>query len=297
MKTNPIDYFICDETQDMPAGFIRIIYEQIKDCIFFIDEAQKFYSYSMNNISDVFHHKKFEKLSMQGRVKNLKNVYRTPSNIAKCAFEILSNDENINQYYKKSYYLKDSFLNDINFILEDGKIFLDNWNNFDDLKVVLEKLSEDTIVLAYTNAQVEYITKIVNSMNKQDFIKVMAIQSVKGLEAKNVIIVNFDRFLSTCLKSERDIFYRKLYVVLTRASNQLFISIDEANLQDETSKKIVEILKKYKTPKQEINIKVDDKPNLSKLSKIKVSKDELKKTGELVVLGAELFAVIAGFFS
>lgn len=297
LKTNPIDYFICDETQDMPAGFMRIIYEQIKDCIFFIDEAQKFYSYSMNNISDVFHHKKFEKLSMQGRVKNLKNVYRTPSNIAKCAFEILSNDENINQYYKKSYYLKDSFLNDINFILEDGKIFLDNWNNFDDLKVVLEKLSEDTIVLAYTNAQVEYITKIVNSMNKQDFIKVMAIQSVKGLEAKNVIIVNFDRFLSTCLKSERDIFYRKLYVVLTRASNQLFISIDEANLQDETSKKIVEILKKYKTPKQEINIKVDDKPNLSKLSKIKVSKDELKKTCELVVLGAELFAVIAGFFS
>ena len=297
LKTNPIDYFICDETQDMPAGFMRIIYEQIKDCIFFIDEAQKFYSYSMNNISDVFHHKKFEKLSMQGRVKNLKNVYRTPSNIAKCAFEILSNDENINQYYKKSYYLKDSFLNDINFILEDGKIFLDNWNNFDDLKVVLEKLSEDTIVLAYTNAQVEYITKIVNSMNKQDFIKVMAIQSVKGLEAKNVIIVNFDRFLSTCLKSERDIFYRKLYVVLTRASNQLFISIDEANLQDETSKKIVEILKKYKTPKQEINIKVDDKPNLSKLSKIKLSKDELKKTGELVVLGAELFAVIAGLFS
>lgn len=297
LKTNPIDYFICDETQDMPAGFMRIIYEQIKDCIFFIDEAQKFYSYSMNNISDVFHHKKFEKLSMQGRVKNLKNVYRTPSNIAKCAFEILSNDENINQYYKKSYYLKDSFLNDINFILEDGKIFLDNWNNFDDLKVVLEKLSEDTIVLAYTNAQVEYITKIVNSMNKQDFIKVMAIQSVKGLESKNVIIVNFDRFLSTCLKSERDIFYRKLYVVLTRASNQLFISIDEANLQDETSKKIVEILKKYKTPKQEINIKVDDKPNLSKLSKIKLSKDELKKTGELVVLGAELFAVIAGLFS
>ncbi|MFX4155719.1 hypothetical protein ACOL23_12350, partial [Aliarcobacter butzleri] len=46
LKTNPIDYFICDETQDMPAGFMRIIYEQIKDCIFFIDEAQKFYSYS-----------------------------------------------------------------------------------------------------------------------------------------------------------------------------------------------------------------------------------------------------------
>ena len=41
LKINPIDYFICDETQDMPAGFMRIIYEKIKDCIFFIDEAQK----------------------------------------------------------------------------------------------------------------------------------------------------------------------------------------------------------------------------------------------------------------
>ena len=296
LKTNPIDYFICDETQDMPAGFMRILYEQIKDCIFFIDEAQKFYSYSMNNISDVFHHKKFEKLSMQGRVKNLKNVYRTPSNIAKCAFEILSNDENINQYYKKSYYLKDSFLNDINFILEDGKIFLDNWNDFFDLKIILEKLNEDTIVLAHTISQVEAISKIVNFINKQDVIKVMTIQSVKGLESKNVVIINFDKFLSMCLKSERDILYRKLYVILTRASNQLFISIDEANLEDDISKKIVEVLKKYSTSQKEISIKVDDKPNLSKLSKIKASKEELKKTGELVVLGAELFAVIAGFF-
>ena len=124
LKQNPIDYFICDETQDMPAGFMRIIYEKINDCIFFIDEAQKFYTYSMNDISNIFHHPKFEKLSMQGRVKNLKNVYRTPSNIAKCAFELLSNDSKLNQYYKKSFYLKNDFLSDINFILEDGKILL-----------------------------------------------------------------------------------------------------------------------------------------------------------------------------
>ena len=54
---------------------MRIIYEQIKDCIFFIDEAQKFYSYSMNDISNVFHHEKFEKLSMRNNNLNYGQVW------------------------------------------------------------------------------------------------------------------------------------------------------------------------------------------------------------------------------
>ncbi len=298
LKTNPIDYFICDETQDMPAGFMRIIYEQIKDCIFFIDEAQKFYSYSMNDISNIFHHKKFEKLSMQGRVKNLKNVYRTPSNIAKCAFEILSNDENLNQYYKKSYYLKDSFLNDINFILEDGKIFISDWNKIEDLKTILEKLIQETIVLTPFRAQIEVIEDLIKSLNKQELIKVMTIQSVKGLEARNILITNFDSYLTTCAKAEKDIFFRKLYVILTRAQNNLFISIDESKINDEISKKVLEILLKHKTPNTQINIKIEENSTvLSKLTKIKPSKEQLKKGGEWVVLGAELYAVIAGLFA
>lgn len=298
LKINPIDYFICDETQDMPAGFMRIIYEQIKDCIFFIDEAQKFYSYSMNDISNVFHHEKFEKLSMQGRVKNLKNVYRTPSNIAKCAFEVLSNDDKLNQYYKKSYYLKDSFLNDINFVLEDGKIFVDNWNDLEDLKDILQKQSNETIVLTPFKSQVETIENLIKSIDKQNLIKVMTIQSVKGLEAKNILIMNFDSYLSKCLEVEKDIFYRKIYVILTRAQNELYISIDENKIKDDESKKIFDILNKHKTPNSQITIKVEeDKFKLANLSKIVSKKDELKKTGEIVVLGAELFSIIAGLFA
>jgi superfamily I DNA and RNA helicase len=298
LKINPIDYFICDETQDMPAGFMRIIYEQIKDCIFFIDEAQKFYSYSMNDISNVFHHEKFEKLSMQGRVKNLKNVYRTPSNIAKCAFEVLSNDDKLNQYYKKSYYLKDSFLNDINFVLEDGKIFVDNWNDLEDLKDIIQKQSNETIVLTPFKSQVETIENLIKSIDKQNLIKVMTIQSVKGLEAKNILIMNFDSYLSKCLEVEKDIFYRKIYVILTRAQNELYISIDENKIKDDESKKIFDILNKHKTPNSQITIKVEeDKFKLANLSKIVSKKDELKKTGEIVVLGAELFSIIAGLFA
>ena len=283
----------------MPAGFMRIICEKIKDCIFFIDEAQKFYSYSMNDISNIFHHEKFEKLSMQGRVKNLKNVYRTPSNIAKCAFEILSNDDKLNQYYKKSYYLKDSFLNDINFVLEDGKIYLDNWNDLENLKDLLQKQINETIVLTPFNRQVEIIEKLIKSINKEDLIKVMTIQSVKGLESKNILIMNFDSYLEKCVDAEKDIFYRKIYVILTRAQNELYISIDTNNLDDLQSKKIVEIINKYKTPSNQITIKVqEDRLKIANLSKIvSNNKDEVKKTAEIVVLGAELFAVIAGLFS
>ena len=298
LQKNPIDYFICDETQDMPAGFMRIIYEEIKDCIFFIDEAQKFYTYSMDDISNIFNHPKFEKIDMRGKVKNLKNVYRTPSNIAKCAFEILSNDEKLNKYYKKSaFYLKNDFLSDINFILEDGKIFVDNWNNFENLKVLLETQIEETIVLTYTTKQVEAIENIIKNLNKENIIKVMTIQSVKGLEAQNIIIHNFDGFILKSLENEREIFYRKLYVLLTRAQKNLYISCDRTTLTNQISKSVIDILDKYKISLNEVIIEEKKEHKLANLSKFKPTKEQVKTTGEFLVLGAELFAVIAGMFS
>lgn len=298
LQKNPIDYFICDETQDMPAGFMRIIYEEIKDCIFFIDEAQKFYTYSMNDISNIFNHPKFEKIDMRGKVKNLKNVYRTPSNIAKCAFEILSNDEKLNKYYKKSaFYLKNDFLTDINFILEDGKIFIDDWNNFENLKELLQNQSENTIILTHTTKQVEAISNIIKILNKENIIEVMTIQSVKGLEAQNIIIHNFDRFILKSLENEKKIFFRKLYVLLTRAQKNLYISCDKEILKDDISKNIMRTLEKYKSLLIDIKVTNVQEYKLANLSKFKPTKEQVKITGEFLVLGAELFAVISGMFS
>jgi len=147
-----------------------MIYEEINDTILFIDEAQRFYPYTMKSIADVFHHPKFkEKISMRGRVKNLKNVYRTPSNIAKCAFEILSLDKSINDYYKKSFYLQDNFLKDINFVLEDGKIEIDDFDDFEKLKEIINSIdeNEETIILTYTKKAREAIEKILISLNKK----------------------------------------------------------------------------------------------------------------------------------
>lgn len=300
LKSNPVDYFICDETQDMPKAFIRIIYDEIQDCIFFIDEAQKFYHYSMDSIAQVFHHPKFEKISMKGRVKNLKNVYRTPSNISKCAFEILSKDTNINQYYKnKARYLKNDFLDDINFVLEDGNIYLDNWNDFLDLEELLSKQKEETIVLTHYKNQEKEIIKIINRINKAHLISVMNIQAVKGLEAKNIIIHSFDTFLNKAYEKEKDILFRKIYVLITRSQKNLYLSINNKNVNREIQE-ILQILKKYnsKNIEESFNEEKETVKGLSKLTNLpKPSKEKLKETGEFIVLGAELFSVIAGLFA
>jgi len=55
----------------------------------------------------------------------------------------------------------------------------------------------------------------------------------------------------------------------------------------------LEIFKKYQK-KNAIN-NSNDEVKLTKLNKINL--DNVKKTGELVVLGAELFSVIAGLFT
>ena len=296
LNINPIDYFLADETQDLPAGFVRMIYEEINDTILFIDEAQRIYSYTMNNIADVFHHKKFkEKLSMRGRVKNLKNVYRTPSNVAKCAFEILSFDKSINDYYKKSFYLKNGFLSDVKFVLEDGKIEIKDFNDFEKLKEIIKELdeNEDNIILTNSRASRNAIEKIVKNMDKN--IKVYTIQSIKGLEAQNVIIHNFDLFLLRNADN-KDTFYRQIYVLLTRAQSKLILSIsnDTKLKNNENTEKILEILKEYQTKTKDISLDTDKK---HKLAKIKPVISNVKEGMELIVTGAELFGVIAGLFS
>jgi len=299
LKTNPIDYFLADETQDLPAGFVRMLYEEINDTILFIDEAQRFYSYTMKSIADVFHHPKFkEKISMRGRVKNLKNVYRTPSNIAKCAFEILALDKSINDYYKKSFYLKNNFLSDINFVLEDGIIDIKNFDNFDQLIEIINSLNsdEENIILTYTKKSKAAIEKIVEKYNKN--IKVLTMASVKGLEGQNIIIHNFGKFLINNSKKEKDVFFRQIYVLLTRAQEKVILSISNEHelLKNEKTKEVLEILKEYQKNTKTLSENKNNKKNI-KLAKIKPVLKEIKEGAEIIVTGAELFGVIAGLFT
>ena len=209
LAKHPIDYVLCDETQDMPAGFMRVIYEEIKDCIFFIDEAQKFYTYTMNNIADIFHHPKFEKIDMRGRVKILKNVFRKPSNIARCAFEILQKDSAINDYYKKSFYLSHDFISDIQCILQDGSIKVVELDEFSELKKCIKALPDGEISVVLSNSKVAVNAIKESILPEGKNIEVLTMQSIKGLEAQNVIIHNFLPFLQTIYKNERELFIEK----------------------------------------------------------------------------------------
>jgi len=229
LRSNPISVFLCDETQDMPPGFMRVMLEEIKNCIFFIDEGQKFYPYTMDSIRDVFYHPQFEKkISMRGRVRNLKTIYRTPSNIAKCALEILSLDKTINNYYRRAGYIEANLLSDIRYVLEEGKIYLGDFNDFRKIADVVRDMPKNkkTYVLTYTR-------KIADSMNKffkkegLSNVRALPLQAVKGLEADNIVIHGFDYFLLKNYENEKErrILLRKIYVLMTRAKENLFLSI------------------------------------------------------------------------
>ncbi|MEO2067897.1 MAG: NERD domain-containing protein, partial [Desulfurobacteriaceae bacterium] len=253
LRSNPISIFLCDETQDMPPGFMRAMLEEIKNCIFFIDEGQKFYPYTMNSVRDIFYHPMFkEEISMRGRVRNLKTIYRTPSNLAKCALEILSLDKTINNYYRKARYIENNLLSDISYVLEEGKIFLGDFNDFDKILEIVEKLPKDkkTYILAYTKKIANSINNLLEKKNISNA-KALPLQGVKGLEADNIIIHGFDCFLEKSFEDpkEREILFRKTYVLMTRAREKLFLSIKESSYAKIEKvpelKKIIEILRKY----------------------------------------------------
>ena len=132
-------------------------------------------------------------------------------------------------------------------------------------------------------------------------VEVLPIQSIKRLEAQNVIIHNFLPFLQTIYKNERALFYRKIYVLLTRSRENLYISLPknlDENLPDEI-KKVVEIIKKYASITQDLppkNEQIKEKSSL-KLASIKPVLRDVKDGAELVVAGSQLFAIIAGLFA
>ena len=294
LEKNKIDYLMIDETQDLPAGFVRMLIKYIPNTILFIDEAQRFYSYTMQNIYEVSKHKLFkEQIDLRGKVKHLKNVYRTPSNIAECAFEILNKDKTLNKYYKSVRFLSNDFSKEIKFVLEEGNIFVKNFNQIEELEKIINKLPENekTIILTFKKSDVKLIQE------KTD-LEVMTMASVKGLEADNIVIHNFEEMLNSYEKfeKEREIFFRKLYVLLTRAQKNLYISINEKELlENEEIEEVISILKKYSNISDTI-IKQNTKPaNL--MPKIEVKTETIKKTTATIVAAAEVFNAIVGFFN
>jgi superfamily I DNA/RNA helicase len=123
----------------------------------------------------------------------------------------------------------------------------------------------------------------------------MTMASVKGLEAQNIIIHSFGKFLANNSK-QKDVFYRQIYVLLTRAQEKVILSIsNEAELlSNPETEKILNVLKEYQQKTEHITF--TNSQNI-KLAKIKPILKEVKDGAELIVTSAELFRIIAGLFA
>jgi superfamily I DNA/RNA helicase len=75
----------------------------------------------------------------------------------------------------------------------------------------------------------------------------MTMASVKGLEAQNIIIHNFGKFLINNSIKDKDIFYRQIYVLLTRAQNKVMLSISNESefINNDITEEVLNILKDY----------------------------------------------------
>jgi len=180
---NRIDYFLCDETQDMPPGLMRVIYEEIKNCIFFVDEAQCFYEFSMQSIEEIFSSKYGKRIKITAeKERNLRNVYRTPSNICECALKILSMDNSINEYYKNIHYLSKDLLSDLNLLLEEGDLIVDDLSDLEKIGNIVSKLprNEKVLILSYESNRVKEIRSFISSkFPDHPNIEVATLQSIK----------------------------------------------------------------------------------------------------------------------
>jgi len=107
--------------------------------------------------------------------------------------------------------------------------------------------------------------------------------------------------LQTIYKNEKALFYRKIYVLLTRSRENLYISLSknlDENLPDEI-KQVIEVIKKYATITQDLPLKneqIKEKSSL-KLASIRPVLRDVKDGAELVAAGSQLFAIIAGLFA
>ncbi len=240
---------------------------------------------------------------MRGRVKNLKNVYRTPSNIAQVAFKILSLDSSLNNYYKKAHYLQKSFVNDINLVLEAGSVKTGEWDNLKTLTRLIEQFPdhEELMILTYIKEAKREIEAIITRMRKSATAKVMTLQSTKGLEARHVIIHEFGKFLENSFKHSNENIYRQIYVLLTRAQEGVFLSMDNQKALWENPKTatILQYIHDGMAMQQssiDYTFKEQTFAPRQHLAKLKPVIHDAKEGAEFIVAASELFALIGGLF-
>jgi len=219
LKENQIDVIIVDEAQDFAPEVLRSIFELNSNLVIGIDEGQNIYDYGISDIKEEV----FKDVNLQGKVTNLRTIYRTPENIAKTAIQILALDETLHPYYRSEYLERKKR---IKYLLPGGRIykFLRKKEILYSIIDYLNKNKEDYMVLIPSKKFLKKFDEKLG-LSKLPAEKIATIDSVKGLESDNVIILGFNEYLIQNIKYNLNKIYRRLYTLLTRAKKRVFIDL------------------------------------------------------------------------
>ena len=233
LKENQIDVVVIDEAQDFTPEILRSIFEVINNLVIGIDEGQNIYKFGISNIKEEV----FKDINLQGKVTNLKTIYRTPENIAKTAIQILALDETLHPYYKSEYLERKKT---IKYLLPGGRIYK-FYRQKDTLYNILDFLKnheEDFKILIPSKKFFKKFNEKLE-ISKLPAEKITTIDSIKGLEFDNIIILGFNEYLFQNIKYNPDKIYRRLYTLITRAKKRIFIDL----YWEYFSKLLIEFLK------------------------------------------------------
>ncbi len=223
LKTFKYSYIIVDEYQDTSYSKFNLINKIINKFDVSLmavgDDYQSIYSFTGCNLKLFIN---FKKMFKNSKIIKLKNTYRNPSDIVEISKRfILKNRNQVVKKLKSSKYIKDS----INIIYVKNE------------EIALEKLLnsiDDVMVLGRNNKDID---KYKFNNYKCNNVRFMTVHSSKGLEEKNIIILNviddflgFPNKIKSCnifsylddynhLEEERRLFY----VALTRAKEKVYI--------------------------------------------------------------------------
>jgi len=125
----------------------------------------------------------------------------------------------------------------------------------------------------------------------------------KGKEGEKEVIkklkehldkMNSNYYLLSNVASKNSIFYRQVYVLLTRSKKNIYISINEKELiRNEKIDNILKILNKYS------NSVIDEiaSSKIENNNSFKIDKEKIDLGKNILIAGLEIFGAVAGIFN
>lgn len=249
------NYIIIDEYQDTSFSKYLLISKLVNKFSLHLmavgDDFQSIYSFTGCNLKLFTDFKKFFPHS---KIIKLKYTYRNPSDIVEVSKRfIMKNKNQINKRLVSNKYIKNSIV--VVYIDNLENNFIKIVNNVDDI-LILGRNNKDIDPLINSGILNVEDNALIYREDKKKNLRFLTVHSSKGLEEKNIIILNVIddtlgfpnkikvndilSYISSYDQMEEE--RRLFYVALTRASNRVFIF----TIKNKESIFVKELIKEFK---------------------------------------------------